>query len=112
MRQKLFGHAVMGLVSVACVCGGEVPYSLIPLAVLIYGILPTRSVRQGAYCGRPPYAARRLGTRRFIADEGPGDLLRRAEEAAEQGGLRSAFVAGERPAASSFPEETFEETFV
>jgi len=112
MRQRLLGHALMGLVSIACVCVGEVPYSLIPLAVFIYGTLPTRSVRRSACIGRPPPAARALGSGAFLADDEAGDLLRRAEEAAERGQLRRAPEAAGRPAACPLPEETFDETFV
>lgn len=110
MRRRLFGHAVMGLVSVGCLCVGEVPYSLIPLAVFIYGTLPTRPARRCGGLGRPSSAARALGAGAVNDDdEAEGDLLRQAEEAAERGQLARA--AGRR-AACALPEETFDETFV
>ncbi len=113
MRPRLLGHALMGLVSVACVCVGEVPYSLIPLAVFIYGTLPTKSVRRHGHVGRLSPAARALGSGAFLEDDEAGeDLLRRAEEAAAQGRLGRASPPAERSAACPFPEETFDETFV
>ncbi len=114
MRERLLGHTVMGLVSIACVFVGEVPYSLVPLAVYLYVTLPTRSARRPSYVRRfetVPHAPREGSFARRRA------LLREAEEAVacaehrESARARTELPAEEGRGSLGIFEETFEETF-
>ena len=111
MHQRMLGHALMGVVSVVCVCVGEIPYSLVPFAVFLYVTLPTR-------CARRPLCVKRLApvghTARAVFLEEGSALLREAQDAV-QSAERNERVRVQAPsggrARSTLFEETFEETF-
>jgi hypothetical protein len=101
----------MGLVSLACVCVGEIPYSLVPLAVFLYVTLPTRSARRRIYVRRLSPSA---PAARVSSPEERRALLDAAERAVRQGECPAAGKAEAVAARCVMPtvlEETFEETF-